>query len=194
MTSQRPHTTNKRAPYATEWNPPRKFSAYATASRTLYATARILEDIGAQPHFVVVNCSDGEMTVFYSPVFTRSLSFCSCELLCCSVDFIFLRYPNLDRWYSSYSVQWHKIRIVDIEEYVYYVNKLRQNVVWKHEYDVKCDDTNSTHQIQMTTICLWMITPHENFLRTPLRSITLKTFGAHKILGWLRHCLVIYIL
>jgi len=31
MTSQRPHTTNKWPPYATEWTPSWKFSAYATA-------------------------------------------------------------------------------------------------------------------------------------------------------------------
>jgi len=31
----------------------------------------------------------------------------------------------------------HEIRIVVAEEYVYYVNKLRQYVVWKHEYDIK---------------------------------------------------------
>ena len=39
-----------------------------------------------------------------------------------------------------------KIKIVGVEEYAYYVNKLRQNIVWKHEYDVECDVTNSTHQ------------------------------------------------
>ena len=32
VTSQRPHNTNKWPPYATEWNPPWKFSAYATAT------------------------------------------------------------------------------------------------------------------------------------------------------------------
>jgi len=32
-----------------------------------------------------------------------------------------------------------------------------------------CDVTKSAHQIQMTTICHWMKTPHENFLRTPLK-------------------------
>jgi len=31
----------------------------------------------------------------------------------------------------------HKIRGVRVEEYAYYIKKIRQNVVWKHEYDVK---------------------------------------------------------
>jgi len=31
-----------------------------------------------------------------------------------------------------------------------------------------CDVTNSAHQIQMTTLCHWMKTPHEKFLRKPL--------------------------
>jgi len=33
----------------------------------------------------------------------------------------------------------HKTRgvRVEAEEYAYYVNKRRQNVVWKHEHDVK---------------------------------------------------------
>ena len=31
----------------------------------------------------------------------------------------------------------HNLRRVCVEEYAYYVNKLSQNVVWKHEYDVK---------------------------------------------------------
>jgi len=31
----------------------------------------------------------------------------------------------------------NKIRGVRVEEYAYYVNKLRQNLFWKHEYDVK---------------------------------------------------------
>jgi len=30
-----------------------------------------------------------------------------------------------------------KIRGGHVEEYAYYVNKLRQTLVWKHEYDVK---------------------------------------------------------
>jgi len=31
----------------------------------------------------------------------------------------------------------HEIKGVHLGEYEYYVNKLRQNVVWKREYDVK---------------------------------------------------------
>jgi len=33
----------------------------------------------------------------------------------------------------------HKLRgvRVDVDEYAYYVNKLRQTLVWEHKYDVK---------------------------------------------------------
>ena len=57
--------------------------------------------------------------------------------------------------------------IVGVEEYAYYVNKLRQNVAWKHEYDVKMwrhkqhtPITNDHHML--------LNEPHENCLRTPL--------------------------
>jgi len=42
-----------------------------------YTYARLLafDEISAQPHFAVVNCSDAVMSVFYSPVLTRSLLF-----------------------------------------------------------------------------------------------------------------------
>jgi len=43
----------------------------------------------------------------------------------------------------------HKLREVRVEESAYYVNKLRQILVWKDE----CDVTKSEQQIQMTTIC-----------------------------------------
>ena len=38
-----------------------------------------------------------------------------------------------------------------------------------------CDVTNSAHQIQMTTICRWVIPTHENFLRTLL--VTAQSFS-----------------
>jgi len=44
----------------------------------------------AQPHFAVVNCSDVVMSVFHSPVLTRSLIFCTYELLCRSLELVFL--------------------------------------------------------------------------------------------------------
>jgi len=59
---------------------------------TFYARLLVFGDTLAQPHFAVVNCFDGVMSVFYFPVSTRSLIF------------------------------------LPIEEYAYYVNKLRQNV------------------------------------------------------------------
>ena len=39
----------------------------------------------AQPDFAVVNCFDVVMSVFHSPVLTRSLIFCTYELLCRSL-------------------------------------------------------------------------------------------------------------
>jgi len=50
----------------------------------------VFDETLVQPDFVVVNCSDVVMSVFHSPVLTRS-SFCSYELLCSSVEFVFLR-------------------------------------------------------------------------------------------------------
>ena len=62
----------------------------------------------------------------------------------------------------------HKIRGVRVEEYAYYVNKLRQNVGLKHEYEVTLwrhrDRTPQRHDYHMPL----NETPHENFLRTPL--------------------------
>jgi len=43
-----------------------------------------------------------------------------------------------------------------------------KTLVWRHDCDVNCDITNSTHQVPMTTICHWMKPLHENFQRTPL--------------------------
>jgi len=45
------------------------------AALFLCLTARIPQDIIAQFHFVVVNCADALMSVFYSPVLARSLIF-----------------------------------------------------------------------------------------------------------------------
>jgi len=42
---------------------------------------------------------------------------------------------------------------VDVEQYAYYVNKLRQNVGFGNmEMTSNCDVTNSAHQMPMTTI------------------------------------------
>ena len=54
----------------------------------------VFDEILAQLDFAVVNCSDVVMSVFHSPVLTRIpifLYFCSYELLCRSVVFVFLR-------------------------------------------------------------------------------------------------------
>jgi len=37
-----------------------------------------------------------------------------------------------------------------------------------------CDVTNSAHQMQMTTMCHWMKSPHENVLCTPLCRFVVK--------------------
>jgi len=41
-----------------------------------------------------------------------------------------------------------------------------------------CDVTNNAQQIQMTTLCHWMKTPHENFLRTPLMTRAMESIYA----------------
>ena len=55
----------------------------------------------------------------------------------------------------------HKIRGVRVEEYAYYIKKIRQNVVWKHEYDVKLwchkqrtQNTNN-HHMPLNETPLW---------------------------------------
>jgi len=99
---------------------------YTVKPHTSFALLLVFDKTLAQPHFAVLNCSDAVMSVFYSPVLTRSLYFCSYELLRRSVEFIlYILTWGAD---SLYSVQWHKIRGVRVEEYAYYVNKLRQNV------------------------------------------------------------------
>jgi len=40
-----------------------------------YARLLVCDEILPQPDFAVVNCSDAVMSVFYSPVLTRSLIF-----------------------------------------------------------------------------------------------------------------------
>jgi len=52
----------------------------------------------------------------------------------------------------------HETRGVDVEKYAYYINKLSQNMVWKHNCDVtdSTPNTNESFQIMplvMTTMC-----------------------------------------
>ena len=42
---------------------------------TFYARLLVFDKTSTQPHFAVVNCYDAMMSVFYSPVSTRSLIF-----------------------------------------------------------------------------------------------------------------------
>ena len=42
---------------------------------TFCAPLLVFDKTSAQPHFAAVNCSDAVMSVFYSPVLTRSLIF-----------------------------------------------------------------------------------------------------------------------
>ena len=50
----------------------------------------VFDESLAQPDFAVVNCSDVVMSVFHSPVLTRSLIFYTYELLCRGLEFVFL--------------------------------------------------------------------------------------------------------
>jgi len=44
-------------------------------SHTFCAPLLVFDKTLAQPHFSVVNCSEAVMSLFYSPVLTRSLTF-----------------------------------------------------------------------------------------------------------------------
>ena len=74
----------------------------------------LLSCFNAQPDiFAVMNCSVAALNLFSSDILTWSVD-------------------------SLYSVQWHKIRGLDVEEYAYYVNKLRQKVgfetwIWRQK-------------------------------------------------------------
>ena len=58
-----------------------------------------------------------------------------------------------------------------------------KSFVWKHEYDVKLWRQKQPHQIQMTDhhMPLNETTPHENFLRTPLRQSLVSISSYRKI-------------
>jgi len=62
-----------------------------------YARLLVFDETLAQPYFAVVNCSDAVMSVF-TPFFNTQPIVCGYELLCRSIEFIFLRYPDLERW------------------------------------------------------------------------------------------------
>jgi len=59
-----------------------------------HARLLIFDETLAQPHFAVVNCTDAVMCVLLP--FNTQPKFCRYELLCCSIDFIFLQYANLE--------------------------------------------------------------------------------------------------
>ena len=70
---------------------------------------------------------------------------------------------------SFHSAQWHKISGVDVEEYAYYVNKLRQNLgleTWKWRKIVTSQTAHNKYKWPPYDPELKI--PHENFLRTPL--------------------------
>jgi len=48
---------------------------YTAQPHFFYARVLVFDKTLAQPHFAVANCSDALMSVFYSPVLTRSLIF-----------------------------------------------------------------------------------------------------------------------
>jgi len=70
---------------------------------TSFAPLLVCDKTLAQPHFAVVNCSDAMMSMFYSPVLTRSLYFWKLRTAV-SQRWVKFIYPNLERWYS-HSVQ-----------------------------------------------------------------------------------------
>ena len=70
------------------------------------------------------------MSVFYTPLFYRAAWYSrNHELLCRSVEFIFLRNRNLVRWQLIFSaIMTNKLRGVRAEEYANCVNKFREKV------------------------------------------------------------------
>jgi len=89
-----------------------------------YDRLLVFDKTSAQPYFAVITCSDAVMSMFYSIVLTRSLIFCSYELLCHKRWVYFPPISNLERWWFTFNAMTHKIRIVGVEEYAYYLNKL----------------------------------------------------------------------
>jgi len=72
---------------------------------------------------------------------------------------------------SLYSVQWHKIKRVHVEEYACCVNRLRQNVgletwIWRQIVTSQTAQTKYEWPPYATECA-----PHENFLRTPLHGV-----------------------
>jgi len=61
-----------------------------------YTRLLVYDETFVQPHFAVVNCSDAVIIVLL-PFFNTQPNFCSYELLHRSIEFIFLRYSNLER-------------------------------------------------------------------------------------------------
>jgi len=136
-----------------------------------YARLLVFDETLAQPHFAVVNCSDAVRSVFYSPFSTHSQNFavmnsCVAALSLISSDILTWSADSL------YSVQWHKIRGVRlrVEEYAYYVNKLRQNVgldtwIWRQIVTSQRPHTAN----KWPPYAREWNPPHEKFMRTPLR-------------------------
>jgi len=147
----------------------RFYLAYQSVSQralphTFYAWLLIFDKTSAQAYFYIANCSDAVMSVFYSPVLTRSLIFLQLQTV-----FIFLRYRNLERWWFIFSAMRHKLRGVRVEEYAYCVNKLRQNVgleAWIWRQIVTSQKAHNKYNWPLYAI-EWN-SPHENFLHTPL--------------------------
>ena len=80
------------------------------------------------PHFAVVNCCDAVMSVFYSLFSTHSQNFAVMNCCVAALSLFSSDILNLERWYFIFSAMTHKISGVRVEEYAYYVNKLRHNV------------------------------------------------------------------
>jgi len=141
--------------------------APASPAAHLYLTARIRQDISAASFSSCkfLWCSDECVLLPFSThnqnfsvmnSCVAALSIFSSDILTWSAD-------------SLYSVT-HKIRGVRIEEYAYYVNKLRQKVgletwIWRQIVTTQRPQTTNKLPPYATE---W--NPHENFLRTPVSS------------------------
>ena len=99
------------------------------------------------------------MSVFHS---SAAWYFCSYELLCRSVDCIFLRYPNLERWYSLCSVQWQINWGECLQTNMHFMStNFAKTLFWKHETDVKLwrhkqrTPTTNDHNMPLNETLQW---------------------------------------
>ena len=93
---------------------------------------------------VLLHCFNAHLDIFaVMNCCVEALSVFSSDMLTWSAD-------------SLYSVQWHKLREVRVDEHSYYVINFAKMLVWKHEYDVKLWRHKQLTPNENDRICHWM--------------------------------------